>query len=160
MRIFAKLSKITLDKGRFLKDTDSKMKEIHKEGSREMIRAIYPKVPVWTGQARGTLVPFARSVDVVIPIEPVAFRRGINQFSGETKSIIAVDLTKNRYVNTIDISLDYYQYLDIKPGRSPTSPWRSFEAGKIAYKNTISKLLDSLPKVKNYLTYVRVTNNA
>jgi hypothetical protein len=162
MKIFLSLSKIILDKGRFTKAVDSKLKEIHKRANKDMIKAVYPKVPVWTGEARGTLVPFARSVGAVIPINPVAVRRGHNATTGANQSTFNIVMKDGKYITQIDIQLLHYNYLESNPGRSPTAPWRSLQAGKKAYKASIDKQLGrklkNLPRIKDYIVLTRATN--
>ena len=162
MRIFLKLFKIELDKSRYLKAVDTKLIQIHKNALRDFIRAVYPKVPVDTGQARGSLVPFARSVNAVIPIAPKTFRKDRSPTTGAAASSFEIILTKGRYVATLDVNLGYYEFLDIHKGRSPTSEWFSFLADKKAYKKSINRQLGSklrnLPKIKEFFTFVRITN--
>ena len=158
MRIFLKLFKVRLEKTRFLKAIDSELIQIHKNALKDFIEAVYPKVPVDTGQARGTLVPFARSVNAVIPIAPKTFRRDRSPETGAAKQVFTIQLSRNRYVATLDVNLGYYDFLDINRGRSPTSPWQSFLDGKLAYKQSVKQQLGRLPKIKKFFTFVRITN--
>lgn len=164
MKIFLNLTKRELAKTRYTRAIDDYIRRTHLAGLRAFVNAANVKVPVFTGQARATFVPLAKLVGTQVIINPRAVRKDRSPATGAAKQIFKLIGSKFDYRLKFDLtdpSLQYYDFLDNNPGRSPTSPWDSFEAGRQAYKKVTKERLakGKIPKVKNFVVFTRIKLN-
>lgn len=147
---------------KFKKTLDETLKTQIRQAAREWLRAVIPKVPVWTGTARGTLSPLARILRVQNNISPVAFRRGWGPSVGEQFGTFSFEESGGTYSFDYEINLRYFQDNEFQKAppkyklRNPT-PWHAFKAGDAAFKAYLNKILPQ--KLPNLTDFIEVTGN-
>lgn len=169
----AKLNKFVIDKGKFTKTLDDKATALLKGAAREWLRAVYVKVPVWTGEARGSL-KFARGrsgpgagqflatfLNVAISIEPQEIREGKDAESGGRKARWTLGGHNGKYSFTFNEDVLHYIILDNHAlgfgNPNFPRPWESFKAGEEAFNNHILLHKDRLaPKVSDFITFTQI----
>lgn len=149
-----RLKSFYLKTNEFRKDLDASLKREVRNAGAEWVRAVYNKVPVYTGTARGTLVPVGRVVDVTIPISPVAFKRGRGPTFGESQSSFNFYHAGNVYGFRFDQNLWYYILNDLNVTFIKSSPWQSMKAGEEAFNHYMSTVASKLPQLKDYSTTI------
>ena len=157
--------KLELDLGKASKTFKQALQVQVRQATREFVRAVIIEVPVYTGMARGSLKPIARIVNVAVPISPIAKgRNDKNIAKGESHGHVEfVDKGLEQGV-LISITLAHYltnEFLTGQPDQKqlihPT-PWKSFEAGKRAYKRYLREnLVKRMPRIASFLTKTRIT---
>lgn len=141
-----------------------------RQAAREFIRAAIPRVPVLSGMARGSFLHLGRALRVAIPINP-SQRNGIyygpngerlpkTPESGARLSTSPENAFKNRGNNIqfeFNTRVFHYTLEDIFGVRSPTAPWRSFQAGQEAFILEMQHLTKRLQSIRSFVTMTTVT---
>ena len=151
------LQNFELDANALIKDLYVVLDEQNKMAAREWLKAVILRVPVFTGEARGSLLPLANFLNESIPIHPVAQKKGHSIASGAAQS--SFEFTNGPifdFIFTEDVAhYKINEYYDVNPPIHLTHlprPWASFLVGKEAYKNYIERyLVANLPVIKDYL---------
>lgn len=131
-----------------------------RQAAREWLRAVIPKVPVWTGTARGSLQPLGRFLRVAIPISPVARRKGMGPEVGASKGTFKFQRRGRRFVFTASSTVDHFIQNNFYQAPTPPfhlkepTPWKAFEAGDEAFIRYIkANLVKRIPKLKEFIKY-------
>lgn len=155
--------KLTLNVDAFKRDLSAQAEVQMKEAAKAFIREAASKVPVRTGFARGSLIPLAEAsgaelLFTVFDAARTEFYQGIPK-SPETGALFGTPADQiftregNIFFFNYESRVIYYALQDVFRGRSPTSPWGSFEAGSeafLAYMATTG--IRNLPSLFNYIT--------
>jgi hypothetical protein len=135
-----------------------------RQAARAWLRAVYPLVPVWTGESRGSLIPLGQYLRIAIPIvrNPSADRHGYswrNEAHGIPKGHFNFEHLKT--LVRFSFSTDVKQYI-INEESNPnppihlihSAPWKSFEAGREAFFAYLRENLSKkLPQLKKYVEF-------
>lgn len=141
------LVQLNFNKEKYRKRLDEILKRQVRNAAREWLRAVIPNVPVWTGTARGTLLPLSRILRVANRISPVHFKRDFGPSIGENFGAFSfLDGTNGQYGFQYQIFLDYFQENEFSPApakyklKNPT-PWHALRSGDAAYKKYMADIL-------------------
>jgi hypothetical protein len=118
-----------------------------RQAAREWLRAVIPRVPVWTGMARGTLQPLGRFLKVAVPIHPVAVRPGMGPGVGARKSHFSFPERDHRFY--FQWSTDVFHFIQNEFYQAPNppfrlrhpTPWNAILAGKAAFDRYVAEVL-------------------
>lgn len=131
-----------------------------RQGAREWLRAVIPKVPVWTGTAKGSLQPLGRFLKVAIPISPVARRQGRGPAAGASQGSFKFQRVGRRFIFSAETTVDHFIQNNFYEAPSPPfhlkepTPWKAFEAGDEAFIRYIkANLVKRVPKLKDFIRY-------
>jgi hypothetical protein len=160
MQFSGSLYALELDEARFTKTLRETLEVQVRQAARAWLRAVIPRVPVYTGMSRGSLQPLARFLRVAIPISP---DQGAIRHPKKTPEAGAsqsfFDFPNNGYVYSFQWDTDVLHYKineynnmsGILPLRHPT-PWHSIEAGNKAFNAYIEQTLPKrLPRVSDFI---------
>lgn len=157
LTISIQLSNIELNKGQYTKALFDTLDTQNRQAARAWLRAVLLRVPVFTGQARGSLKPLGQFLKVAVPINPVAHRSGYGPEYGASQS--SFEFTRG-YITEFVFNEAVIHYLinefyDVNPPihltHSPR-PWASFEQGKLAYRAYLKQYLkEKLPQISKYM---------
>jgi hypothetical protein len=149
----AQLLQLNFDEAGFKKKLDERLKAGTRQAAREWLRATLERVPVYTGTARGTLLPLSRVLRVALPISPIASRPNRGPEVGAQQSDYEfLDGRNGVYGFSFLQGLEYYILNDANlVSFIPSTPWHSFDAGKEAYDEHIGEVIDSLPKITDFV---------
>jgi hypothetical protein len=139
-----------------------------RQAAREWLRAVIHEVPVYSGQARASLLPLSRYLRVALPIEPT--EAGQKRYPGGiTKGSVQgqFDFSSEGYVSRFSFSTTVPHFLinefNVGLGQPPLihpTPWKSMEYGKIAFQAYLREnLKKKLPRIGKYVTLVKVSEN-
>ena len=136
-----------------------------RQAARAFIRAAVPLIPVETGMARGSFLNIGRYLRVAIPINPTKFRQryypgGLPKTpqAGANLSTPVSEIFNwdgDKLVFTFQSDVLHLSLEDQIGVRSPTAPWKAFDAGRDAFMSTLSGM--KLPNVKSYITKTTIT---
>lgn len=141
------------------------LEEQVKNAAREFLRTVITKVPIYSGEARGTLQPLGRFLRVPVPTTgvPAALRKspGHDAASGALQSSFEFDLKdgfKPRF--KFDVTLAHFITNEYHTGlpeqkylKWPT-PWGAIAAGRASFKRYLDLTLKrSVPHVKDFTVY-------
>jgi len=156
-----KLHNVKLSRENYRKQFDKDIEKHMHAAAREWLLAVYPLVPVWTGMARGSLIPLGAFLNVPIPIDrnPSADAHGLIDrgfWDGIPLGKFQFRFTRTQFRFHFSTDVEHYMEneLNVAPSYlhliNPT-PWHSFEAGAEAFKAYVeSTLIPGLPKIKKY----------
>lgn len=162
--------RMNFDETGYKKTYDEAMKVQLRQAARAWLRAVVPKVPVYTGMARGSLVPLGRLLRVAIPISinPKAKRRITAKYSREAGEALGAfnfeDGKNGVYTFTVDTQVLHF-YLndtfDIKakiPQLIHDTPWDAFKSGEAAFRTYVETVLPGrLPRIADFVISSAVT---
>jgi hypothetical protein len=159
----AKLSLKSLKvSGRFTKTLEDVLETQIRQAARAWLREVITHVPVYTGMARGSLIPLGQFLRVAIPINrnPSADEHGYSwrsQAQGISLGHFSFTRTKTTIQFHFSTSVPHFiinELFDVSDTIhliEPT-PWHSFEFGKDAFFNYLnSNLPQKLPKLSKYI---------
>jgi hypothetical protein len=167
MKVKIKLVYLKLDKGAFTKTFTEAMETQNRQAARAWLRAVLIKVPVWTGEAKGSLRPLGQFLKVAVPIGPISTTREAKRAISEGHTVAAGEgqghfQFKNedgkRFVFIFKTDVVHYlinEFYNVKPPINLIQPvpWFSLRAGKAAYKQYLNdNLKQKIPKIKSFLT--------
>jgi hypothetical protein len=161
-----KLIYIKLNKGEFNKTLIKNLEKLNREAARAWLKAVITRVPVWSGEARGSLRPLGQFLKEAIPINPSsspgalrAMAAGHTAAAGEAQGSFEFKIEGGRRVVFIfNTQVVHYLINEYYPAPEPNNlitetPWYSFRAGRIAYDQYITQnLKTSIPRIKSYIT--------
>jgi len=157
LQIRGELALLDFDMKKYSKTLNETIETQMRQAAREWLRAVIPKVPVWTGTARGTLAPLGRFLRVAVPINPVTTRENMGPDIGASKSSFQFLNDKNLHSFVWDNDVLHYlinEYNDVSGYihlKHPV-PWRSLDAGNQAFDAYINKNLpEKAPKIKDFV---------
>jgi hypothetical protein len=93
------------------------------------------RVPLWSGMARASLLEVSQLVDGTVVLSPLKVPSRISQ--GRTLGKATQRILESKVDITIETSVPHYtlqEYQRAKQGGSPRAPWKSLEAGIIAFR--------------------------
>ena len=151
--------------GGFLQSTDTAAKSSVLSAAREWLKAVIQMVPVWTGQALGS-VKYAKGrsgtsaglflgeyLKVQIPINPLHFRPNKNPRTGGLQGRYTFSSSRHQYRFTYQTNVIYYVIQDFfNIGVSPSAPWNSMQYGREAFIRSIREEMKiRLPRVNSFI---------
>lgn len=163
----------------FTKALYKKLENEYKAGAREFIQAAIPLIPVQSGMARGSYLNIGRLLGMTITINKKRYRYKRNKKTGVVYRTIqdrwyyppgggpripktpesGAKLTSFKLANipqdtafAFDSRVFHYTLEDLLGVRSPSAPWRSLEAGRLAFLRHMDGIEDRLPKIGEYTT--------
>ncbi len=107
------------------------------------------RVPVWSGMAKGSLLELSELVDGTLIISPLRAPSRIPL--GQSLGTAIPEISSDRAQITITTNVEHYklqEHSKAKRGGSPSAPWKSFEAGAIAFKEAAKSVRLPAPKIK------------
>lgn len=161
-----KIIYIKLNVGEWTKALVEALEVQNRQAARAWLRTVITKVPVWTGEARGSLRPLGQFLRVAVPISPSsskwaqkAIREGHTAEAGAAQGQFEFKVEAGRrllFVFSSDVVHylinEYYDVSD-KIHLINEVPWYSIKAGNAAYKQYLAtNLKDKIPKLKSYIT--------
>lgn len=158
-KIQFKAPKLLFDQKRFSRTLRDTLQAQLRNAAREFVRAAIVRIPIDTGEARGTFLPIGRFLHISVPISGAEPTVKKSEFTGESpEKRLIFQFSSNQYGEYFEIDWqlfhfwfnDFFQHSYIN-GQEPT-PWGSIEAGKDAFllymKNEAPK---RLPKIKDFI---------
>ncbi len=156
---------LKFDKDAYIKDLKEKLEVQNRQAARAWLRAVILNVPVWTGEARGSLRPLGQFLRVNVPINPSsskwaqrAIAQGHTAEAGAAQGKFEFKIEgQARVIFEFETSVIHYlinEFYNVKPPIHLINevPWYSLKAGKAAYKTYVNEnVRKSLPKLKSYL---------
>jgi hypothetical protein len=146
------------DYNSYSKKLDEALQTQMRQAARVWLRALIPCIPVWTGTARGTLIPLGRYLNVAVPIDPVKFLPGRGPSVGAQQSTFAFDNEGGHYAFRIDIGLLYFELNEFTntkayiPQLKKDTPWESFIVANAAWREYVRQVLPTrVPDTKSFL---------
>lgn len=175
LRATVRFSQIRLNEGRFNRELDEQMNAVVLSGAEAMLRTMLYIVPVDTGMAQGSLVPFSRLLkDFVGTIPNPAVQAGrervkTNQpgYPGGVKSFEAgeaLGLARGpaiRPARTNDAT--YAMSVSTKVPHFQESEWgkEAFSEGRRAFREYVKTWAKRrVPRLKDFLTFSRTRKEA
>lgn len=158
MKFHARLNKINFDVEAVKRSLDQSIQTGVRQAARAWLRAVLRQVPVYTGTARGTMIPLGSFLRVAIPIKPVAFVKGKGPSVGAAGSHYSFATGEGgRYGFSFEPGLEYYllNEYNLVPN-IPSTPWFSFDSGKIAYDAEIKKMIKKFPKLSTFVKFSQI----
>lgn len=161
----AQIRGFKFDSGGFLKSTELAAKSAVYSSAREWLTAVIVRVPVWTGQALGS-VKYAKGrsgpssglflgeyLKTQIPINPYHFRKNKNPATGGKRGRFAFSQSRHQYRFSFQTDVIYYVIQDFFNIQvSKTAPWNSMKAGAEAFNSAIGQEMQSrLPRVNQFI---------
>ncbi len=152
------LTNIELDKGQYSEALGKALDYGNKQAARRWLRAVLTRVPVFTGEARGSLRPLGEFIKVKVPINPVAERKGHNAAYGAEQSHF--EFKGGTYEQEFIFTVSVWHYLinefyNVNPPIHLTHlprPWFSFAQGKLAYQAYLKKYIkEKIPEIGKYM---------
>lgn len=165
-RFTSHLSSITISP-KWGPQIESRLVLANKNAARAWLEAVILRIPVWSGEAMGSL-KFAEGfggflgqyLDVQIPIDPISSRPNKNQITGGEKG--RYSFTDSRHIFQFYYRSDvlhwiYHEILARPAGiqQQITAPWHALQYGAVAYVISMRESLRLLPKVKEGLIFVK-----
>lgn len=145
MRFFGEFKLLEIDVAGSEQAIDDVLEVATRQGANEWLTATVGRVPLWSGMARASLLSLAELVNGRIVLSPLKAKSRIPQ--GRALGTARVVTQRPAYFFEVDTQVPHYQIQDIaNVGRSPTAPWRSFEAGQQAFQEYASTV--RLPSVE------------
>lgn len=162
--MFGTLEYVNFNKQAYLKTRDEALKREMRNAAREWLAAVIPHVPVWTGTARGTLLPLARYLRQSVPINPIVSKQNKGPGFGEALGGFEFDDAGNQYTFEFTNFLEYFKFNDQNDASAygfhltHATPWYAFEAGQTAFDAYVEKFLpQKMPDINDFLEYTSVT---
>lgn len=143
-------AKLRVDGKGYIRTIDRIGKEAVTEAARAFVHAAAEHVPVYSGQARGTLQPLAKFTGDPLSINAPHPRTYKNQFTGEQYSEYDFTFSQGLYHLSFIQDLDYYNLYE-------PDLWRSFYYGRKAARKVMKQAVASMPSIRKYIT--KVTDN-
>lgn len=176
---YGHFTKLQFDKVKFGATAAKKAEVLNRNAAREWLRAVYIKVPVWTGMARGglkyakgrsgasagqTLSAYLR---VAIPIGPertwdgreLERRPDKTPEKGGAQSQYTLTEANGKYGFSFSTEIVHFIVNDIYPGLPPSysRPWQAIQAGNDAYSDFVkNNIHEVFPKLSDYILKTRV----
>jgi len=148
MRFTGQLVQLKLDQVLFANQLKSHLRDLIEEGARVWLTAVLGRVPLWSGMARGSLLELSRLVNGTIILTPLRAKSRIPQ--GEVLGTATPNYDNTKVEIEIETNVPHYnlqEYTKPAKGGSPTAPWHSVEAGKIAFNEFSRTVTLPMPQI-------------
>lgn len=130
-----------------------------RQAAREWLRAVIPRVPVWTGTARGSLQPLGRFLRVAVPINPTVTRKGMGPGVGASQGSFKFEKRQRRFLFKFNTEVLHFQLNEFY--KAPPefhliheTPWHALVAGEEAFNKYVKEVLPKrIPKIKDFIKY-------
>lgn len=167
MRFEGKISKLELNYGAYTKTLREGMERQVRQAARAWLLTAWLRVPVWSGQARGSLKNaggsfgfLARYLRVQVVINPVKTRPNKNEGTGSRFSSYTFKSTKYTfsfsYRNILNYFTDPSFGQESNPGVSPDAPWKALESANDSYRRYMDENLAArIPKIRDFLVVTK-----
>jgi len=155
----AKIKLIKIDRRGYTEALGKAVDVQIRQAARAWLREVMIHIPVYSGMAKGSLLPLGRFLNVAIPIQPVAKRKYGDVAAGDALGSFKFERDDN-FVWTFSFSTEVPHFLinefnvglGSPPLRHPT-PWNSFAAGKVAWTQYLTtELSRKIPKISEWIT--------
>lgn len=165
MRIYGTIDVLKFDSKGYSAALKKAIEVQFRQAARAFIRAAVPLIPVDTGMARGSFLNIGRFLKVAVPINPL--RRGQRYYPGglpktpQAGANLSTPITEiftwdgDKLAFTFQSKVLHLTLEDHIGVRSPTAPWKAFDAGRDAFMSTLHGM--KLPKVKSYVVKTTIT---
>jgi len=144
MRFFGEFKGAKLDLRRYKSALEVMlMRQLH-EGVRAWLQVIAGdkgRVPIWSGMARASLLEISRLVNGQIVLSPLKVKSRIGE--GDSLGTALQTIDDGKIIIEIITNVPHYnvqEYRKVEGRGSPTAPWRSRDAGMIAFRASIEDL--------------------
>ena len=135
-----------------------------RQAAREWLRAVIPRIPVFTGTARGTLQPLGRFLKVAVPISPIATRKDKGPNVGESRTRpYYFHRDGDRHYFRFNTDLGYFIQNEFYHAPNPPfklthpTPWNAIIEGNLAFEAYIKTTLPQrIPKIRDYFKFKTV----
>lgn len=128
-----------------------------RNAAREFVVAAVEKIPIDTGQARGTFLPLGRFLNISVPISGNSPKQNKSPQTGaELDKQIIFSFPSNQYGEyfQIDWQLFYFWFNDFFEHQylKSNTPWESIEAGRLAFIDYMRNVAPAkLPRLKDFI---------
>lgn len=166
INIKLQLVKVRLDAGAYTDALKKKLQIQMRQAAREFVLAAIVKVPIDTGQARGTFLPLGRFLKVTIPIsgaQPTGLG-GATEKSQRTgagllrQKLFQFESETGAEIFEIDPQLFYFWFNDMEANGFAGTPWKSLEEGKKAFLRYMRDVAPKrLPRIKDFVKFTKET---
>jgi hypothetical protein len=131
-----------------------------RQAAREFVREAVVRVPVDTGQARGTFLPLGRFLNVSVPIPGANAKFNKSEDTGaepQNQLLFRFTSTKTGESFEIDPQLFYFWFNDFfahsYPNAQLPTPWGSLEAGWEAFMEYMRVVAPQrFPRIEKFIT--------
>lgn len=159
MRFSGKIVYLEYDLQKFSKSFDDAMETQMRQAARAWLKAILtaplPVIrgdggtstgipPVWTGTARGTLIPLGKALQIAIPINPLVTRPGKGPSYGASTSSFSIGKKFGVYSFRFSTTLPWFnanEFQESSLSLTHATPWGAFKIGQTAFQNYVEKIL-------------------
>jgi hypothetical protein len=117
-----------------------------REGAKHWLQAVTGRVPLWSGMARASLFKIAQLVNSTVVLSPLKAKSRVPQGKELGTGQIVSQFPNYRF--EVSVAVPHYviqEFRSTRPRGSPSAPWRSFDAGLVAFIDYASTV--SLPVV-------------
>ena len=160
-------SRVKLDQRRYFREVDRVIRKVLREAMRAFLTTVLNHIkgakhttggdsfPVQTGEAKASLMPLGRVIQMSVPVTPAANRK--NRVAvGKAKGRGAFTPLKRRfnYKYTFSTRVVHFEINEENYSPIPTSatPWGAIAAGREAFKEYVdTHLKEQMPRIKDYL---------
>ena len=114
------------------------------EGAKLWLKAVVGRVPLWSGMARASLLELSRLISGQVVLSPLKAKSRIPK--GD--SLGTAEYNSDRTTLTITTNVKHYNVQEYRSGISPSAPWRSLDAGAVAFSNYVKSVKFPILKIK------------
>lgn len=162
LRIKSTLPKIKFDNTGYTKAVRNHIEIQFRHAMRAFVKAAYPKIPVWTGMARGSLTGLADELGVKVPIAPIAqneyYYLGDGEkipktpASGRALTYYNKGWQGHKYNFEISTDVKHLQIGEVAGSNSP--PWQAYATGLEAFRAELQKLTQRsrFPRYQDFIS--------
>lgn len=169
MRIQLVANQIVVQHVKFTQTLREMLETAARIGIRAFIRAAFPAVPVWTGQARGLYkqlaqaVVYGKAIRVSVPISPVKF---LPERGPDTGAVRITQINEPHHYGVIfETNLFYFinnEFFNMQAAGFTNlkhkTPWNSFERGKAAFNIAAKAYIEkNKPQFKDFIEITTIT---
>ncbi len=105
------------------------------EAARSWLTAVTGRVPIWSGMSQGSLLVLSKLVNgqlVVVPKDGIISRIADGKALGTAFQVYTNDRVEIHIITNVP-HYNLQEFQKAPKGGSPSAPWRSLDAGKLAY---------------------------
>lgn len=172
IRSYLRVSRVKLNDKTYLRDTKRAIQRIMKDAARVFLTTVLHHIkdaphtsggdtfPVQTGEAKASLIPLARLLNVALPISPATRGktgklRPNRVAEGKSKGKAFIGELNRNFIYKFDFQTAVRHFItnedEFSPIPATATPWKAIAAGHAAAKKHIEENVDSLPKIKSYI---------
>ena len=158
-KISIKAPKFIFDSHKFTHALSVKLQNRVREAAKAFIITAIAAIPVDTGEARGSFLPFGRALNVSFSIPGAKPKPNKNAETGASpEKQLLFTFAANQYGVYLNIDWQLYHFWfndffsqNYANGQLPT-PWDSIEKGKEAFMLHLKESMGDLPRLKDFIT--------